>query len=84
MLIDATAKLNLLPAASWMVGDKASDIEAGIRSGVSDCLHVKTGHGLSQVDKVDDLRSRAPGVAIHSADSVKALAILLNAAKTSA
>jgi D-glycero-D-manno-heptose 1,7-bisphosphate phosphatase len=33
MLLSAARDLNLDPAASWMVGDRDSDVEAGLRAG---------------------------------------------------
>jgi D-glycero-D-manno-heptose 1,7-bisphosphate phosphatase len=45
MLLEAAAELNVDLSRSWMVGDKPSDIEAGIRAGVHKIFHVLTGYG---------------------------------------
>jgi D-glycero-D-manno-heptose 1,7-bisphosphate phosphatase len=42
MIEDAARELNLDLARSWMVGDRASDLEAGLRAGLR-VLHVATG-----------------------------------------
>lgn len=54
MLLQAAHELGLDLAASYMVGDKWADVEAGRSAGCRSLL-VRTGHGEAQ------LRSRAPG-----------------------
>lgn len=49
MLREAAFDHDLNLAHSWMVGDKASDIECGKNAGLRTIL-VRTGHGCSQVD----------------------------------
>jgi D-glycero-D-manno-heptose 1,7-bisphosphate phosphatase len=44
MLLDAARDLGLDLGASWMVGDRLSDVEAGIRAGARGIL-VRTGYG---------------------------------------
>ena len=44
MLLRAAAELDLDPVRSWMVGDKASDLQAGRRAGCKVAL-VRTGYG---------------------------------------
>ena len=46
MLLEAARDLALDLASSWMVGDRAGDIEAGRRAGVRSIL-VLTGEGAS-------------------------------------
>ncbi|MGB7761690.1 MAG: HAD family hydrolase [Bryobacteraceae bacterium] len=47
MLLEAAAELEIDLAASFVVGDKASDIECGRRAGTRTIL-VRTGYGASQ------------------------------------
>lgn len=48
MIMDAARRFGLDIAASVMVGDSLSDIEAGARAGVGRVVHVLTGHGEAQ------------------------------------
>jgi D-glycero-D-manno-heptose 1,7-bisphosphate phosphatase len=50
MLIRATSALNIDLSESILVGDRASDIEAGRRAGVGRCLIVRSGHPVSPED----------------------------------
>src|SRR6266566_3663937 len=45
MLLQATAALALDLKSSWLIGDKADDIEAAKRAGIAGALQVATGHG---------------------------------------
>jgi D-glycero-D-manno-heptose 1,7-bisphosphate phosphatase len=47
MLLEAAIALNIDLARSWMIGDKAIDIQAGQLAGVSTIL-VRTGYGASE------------------------------------
>jgi D-glycero-D-manno-heptose 1,7-bisphosphate phosphatase len=48
MLLQAAADLALDLKASWLVGDKADDIEAAKRAGIAGALHVATGYGAAE------------------------------------
>lgn len=48
MLFAAAHALNLDLARSGIIGDKASDLEAGRKAGLCFGMHVLTGHGLSE------------------------------------
>lgn len=56
MLKRAIAALDIDPAASFLVGDRLSDIEAGRRAGIRHCFLVRTGNPLP------DDAARADGV----------------------
>jgi D-glycero-D-manno-heptose 1,7-bisphosphate phosphatase len=56
MLLQATADLALDLKSSWLVGDKAIDIEAAKRAGIAGAMQVATGHGVAE-------RQRAAGLA---------------------
>ena len=52
MIEDAIKKYNIDREKSYMIGDKTSDIEAGLKSNLKTVL-VKTGYGLKDMEKVD-------------------------------
>ena len=52
MIEDAIKKYNIDREKSYMVGDKISDIEAGLKSNLKTVL-VKTGYGLKDMEKID-------------------------------
>jgi D-glycero-D-manno-heptose 1,7-bisphosphate phosphatase len=57
MLKRVIEALDIDPAASFLVGDRLSDIEAGRAAGIGRCLLVRTGYALPE-----DVVSRADGV----------------------
>ena len=52
MIEDAIEKYNIDREKSYMIGDKTSDIGAGIKSNLKTVL-VKTGYGLKDMEKID-------------------------------
>ncbi len=48
MLLRASRALDIDPAASFLVGDRLSDVQAGRAAGVGKCFVVRTGHTLSE------------------------------------
>lgn len=52
MLLDAAQRMGLNLRESWMVGDKASDIEAGLSAGAGTAIHVETGYGREAREEV--------------------------------
>ena len=52
MLIQAAKDLNLDLERSVLIGDRLSDIESGHRAGLKTLIHVMTGHGIKEIDKV--------------------------------
>lgn len=68
MLYEAADALRLDLARSWIVGDSASDIEAGRDAGLAGALHVETGHGPRDRDKALALAS--DGYAVHAIASI--------------
>lgn len=57
MLKRAIAALDIEPAASFLVGDRLSDLEAGRAAGIGRCFLVRTGYPLP-----DEALARADGV----------------------
>lgn len=51
MLLQAAADLGIDLSASWMIGDKAADLEAGVAAGCSTAM-VLTGYGSEESKKV--------------------------------
>lgn len=51
MLLQAAQDLNIDLAASWMVGDKTIDVQAGMAAGVSSLL-VQTGYGANEMHQL--------------------------------
>lgn len=45
MLLRALKAMPIEASGSWIIGDKACDIEAGLNAGISGGVHVLTGHG---------------------------------------
>jgi D-glycero-D-manno-heptose 1,7-bisphosphate phosphatase len=48
MLLQAASDLSIDLKTSWLVGDKASDIEAARRAGLAGAMHVATGYGIAE------------------------------------
>ena len=55
MLLQAAADLAIDLKTSWLVGDKATDVEAAKRAGLAGALQVATGHGLIERRNVTGL-----------------------------
>lgn len=51
MLLQAASDLALDLTTSWLVGDKASDIEAAKRAGLAGALQVATGYGTAERER---------------------------------
>ena len=52
MFLQAAADMNICLESSVMVGDKWVDLEAATRAGIKRLVHVKTGHGADERQKV--------------------------------
>ncbi len=55
MLLQAAADLALDLKSSWLVGDKAIDIEAAKRAGIAGAMQVATGYGAAERERVAGL-----------------------------
>lgn len=55
MLLQAASDLAIDRKMSWLVGDKASDVEAANRAGLAGAMQVATGHGIAERARVADL-----------------------------
>jgi D-glycero-D-manno-heptose 1,7-bisphosphate phosphatase len=59
MLLQAASALALDLRSSWLVGDKADDVEAAKRAGIAGALLVATGHGNAERQRAAALASPA-------------------------
>jgi D-glycero-D-manno-heptose 1,7-bisphosphate phosphatase len=50
MILEAVRQMRIDAAGSWMVGDRASDIEAGRAAGLAGGVLVLTGNGANDID----------------------------------
>lgn len=76
MLRRAARELDLDLAASWMIGDRASDLEAGARAGCQTVL-VRTGYGATvDVATLDWDALNLKLVAANLAEAVEALGLV--------
>ena len=76
MLLKAIEALDIEPRASFLVGDRLSDVEAGRAAGVGRCFLVRTGYELSE-----EAMARADGV---YADLLACVRAVLNALRPGA
>ena len=52
MILTAAKDLNINLESSILIGDRYTDLQAGIRSGIKKLVHVKTGYGASERTKI--------------------------------
>ncbi len=55
MLLQAASDLALDLKSSWLVGDKAIDVEAAKRAGIAGAMQVATGHGAAERQRIAGL-----------------------------
>lgn len=78
MILRAAERLDLDLAGSWVVGDRATDLEAGRAAGLAGGVHVLTGHGAAERDAAREVATGAFRVlGADSAAQVPALLPLL-------
>jgi D-glycero-D-manno-heptose 1,7-bisphosphate phosphatase len=70
MLLRARAALRIELRSSWLVGDRASDLEAARRAGLAGGVHVLSGHGSDAGERRAALALAAPDFAVEAAPSV--------------
>lgn len=68
MLLQAASALALDLKSSWLVGDKADDIEAAKRAGIAGALLVATGYGDAERERAAALAG--PAFAVHFGRSI--------------
>lgn len=78
MLLQAASALALDLKSSWLVGDKADDIEAAKRAGIAGALLVATGYGDAERERAAALAS--PTFEVHFGRSIADAMMLPNLA----
>jgi D-glycero-D-manno-heptose 1,7-bisphosphate phosphatase len=68
MLLAAARRLDIDLSSSWIVGDRAADVEAGRNARLQAAVHVVTGHGDGERGAAMALAR--PDYAVHPADSI--------------
>ena len=70
MLLRAADMLAIDLAASWIVGDRASDLEAGRNAGLAGGIHVLTGHGDGDGERAAALALATNRFQVRCAESI--------------
>ena len=52
MIIQASKDLKIDLEKSILIGDRLTDLEAGLRSGIKNLVHVLTGHGIKEREDI--------------------------------
>ena len=52
MILAAAEAMPIDLGRSWMVGDQASDVEAGRRANLAGAIHVASGHGAAERQRI--------------------------------
>ncbi len=76
MLLEAAAELEIDLARSWIVGDRADDIEAGRNAGLTGGVHVTTGFGPAE--RPDALAHRTADFQVLTASSIAEVPALIS------
>ncbi|NQU56190.1 MAG: HAD family hydrolase [Rhodospirillales bacterium] len=70
MLLSAASELNLDLGRSWIVGDRAGDLEAGFNAGLAGGIHVATGHGTREGENEAALALNSKNFQAQAAHSI--------------
>jgi D-glycero-D-manno-heptose 1,7-bisphosphate phosphatase len=70
MLLAAAEMLPITFEGSWIVGDRAGDIEAAKRAGCEGGVHVLSGHGKEKGERDAALAHRTVGFDVKGAESI--------------
>lgn len=77
MMLRAEAALRLDLRSSWVVGDRAGDLEAARRARLAGGIHVLSGHGSDPGERAAALALEAPGFKVATAPTVaEAMALI--------
>lgn len=70
MLLAAQALMGVDLSRSWIAGDRASDIRAGLNAGCAGGIHLQTGHGIRENERDTSLASAHQNFAVKSVASI--------------
>lgn len=70
MLLRGVDVLNIDLSASWIIGDHATDMMAGLNAGIEGSIHVLTGHGHYEGEREKALALQSGQFQVHGADSI--------------
>jgi len=71
MILKALDDLDIDPAKSAMIGDKASDLRAAKRAGLKTGVHVLTGHGMDDGERTGAKKLKSPDFNVLCHDDLK-------------
>ena len=74
MLLMAAEQLGIDLSASWIVGDRATDLRAGRNAGCAGGVHVRTGHGIRQGEREDAMALAEDGFEVETLPSLAEVA----------
>ena len=77
MMLRAGAALGLDLASSWVVGDRAGDLEAARRARLAGGVHVLGGHGSDPGERAAALALDAPGFKVGCAPTIEGAMALI-------
>ncbi|WP_135076589.1 HAD family hydrolase [Terasakiella sp. SH-1] len=75
MLLRAMGALPIQGKGSWIVGDKASDLKAGLKAQISGGVHVLTGHGRDEGEADKAKAVAKDGFDVRSLNSIAEIRI---------
>ncbi len=70
MLLEAALRLPLDLTQSWLIGDRAGDIQAARTAGLAGAIHVLSGHGSDEGEREEALEFGSEGFHCLTADSI--------------
>ncbi|MBT3767608.1 MAG: HAD family hydrolase [Rhodospirillaceae bacterium] len=70
MLLRAADAFEIEMRQSWIIGDRANDLVAGLRAGINGGIHVFMGHGVESGEREQALALNSKNFSAHGADSI--------------
>ena len=70
MLLAAAEDLNLNLSTSWIVGDRCTDLQAGLNAGLMGGMQVLTGHGSREGEREQSLALMSDAFEVYTGESI--------------
>ncbi len=70
MLNTAEKLMKIDMARSWIAGDRAGDVRAGLNAGCAGGIHLQTGHGIREMERDTSLASATQEFQVKSVTSI--------------